>query len=237
MRNIKNKLHQLENITIPAMGAALSLMVAMSVEAATFSLSFSGDSWDGNGSLSFDNSSITGVGEETILLNDLINPDFSFNVFRAGAPILNASNLAGVSFRFWHGTLIGFTHDLYFHESSLQQSWGDWYSQGGIQFIDLSVDRNYQFIYGNNSNYFRADDFDVAYSEQYYWNGSQAQLVDPDGDGVGERNYTRQERQYTTALYDFEVVEPIPEPFTIIGGLGGLGILGLSRLRKRIKTH
>lgn len=224
--------HFLRELGVVAAGATLSLVITIPAQAATFSLSFEQNGWSGIGQLSFNNSSLTGVGEETVTLANLIEADFSYNVFKSGVPIASASDLSGVSFKFENGTLTGFTHTQYFNGPNFDLNWGNWYYQEGTAYMDLFTNLNLQILFGADPANFFAYNSELAYSEKYYWDGSQRKLYDPDGDGKGDREYTQNVSEFAVASYQFETVEPVPEPTSMVG-LAGLAFMGLARLKKK----
>nr|ADN17810.1 hypothetical protein Cyan7822_5959 [Gloeothece verrucosa PCC 7822] len=171
---------------------------ASSAHAASFEF-FLGD--QGSGILSFDNSSITGIGLETVQLSELKNADFFYSyVGIPSSPFPPTAIISGsktpISFNFNQGELSGI-----FLESEL--IYNEVFYPGGSTGVTINGIHSLFLLGGSYEQYFTG-------------------TVSVGGFDVNTGEFFEYTDTYTNDLLSsgsiiFKTVEPIPEPLTFLG--------------------
>lgn len=201
------------------------------IQAAEFTFKFDDEYYDmGYGSLSFKESPLTGVDGETITLSALYDycnnyscqelPQFDYQYlyplpFGMGDQVLEFGSSSDVTFEFDSGYLTGI---FLSEKQDFSEFNGRSYAESD-GFVELSLNGDTYNLFGFAITKFYELDYEPVYDEDGNYIGYEEVLTLIE---TSEVNFAD-----GSGAIEFTTIEPVPEPFTILGAMTALGFGGI----------
>ncbi|MEG3876887.1 PEP-CTERM sorting domain-containing protein [Microcoleus sp. herbarium7] len=202
--------------------AAVSLAVVDKAQAAVVTYNFQADGGVGSGFFKFNNSSLTGIGEEQVAVSEGILNTILIIGFR-GLEGKKYYNLAGATALFYQGDFRGLRArggDTAMREIIIPPD-----EPYGPVYLKYSGTASWSMDTSGWSNPSRWTSYFWGYSEVY------SRSINPDRVNLADRRIVR-DTPVSYTLVDTEA-EPVPEPITVAGT--ALALAGLSWLKHKKK--